>query len=184
MEILLIKLRVVGDTDPYKNNRITGTTGASSPTSQKSENAKATIDKPQKLQTIETTITEPQKSENVGATIDRPQNGKNVSYWGDVVNTLKQQGKVMLYTNLINTTAKEINDLTLGIEFPNGLTAFGKTVIEKSENMQELVKQVSIHAGKEMRIKLIDAKASISTDDNIANNGLSDLGIDINIINE
>lgn len=88
----------------------------------------------------------------------------------------------MIYTNLINTNAKEINDLTLGIEFPNGLTAFGKTVLEKPENMQELVKQVSMEAGKEMRIKLIDLKAS-NVDENSNNStGLSDLGIDINII--
>lgn len=88
----------------------------------------------------------------------------------------------MIYTNLINTNAKEINDLTLGIEFPNGLTAFGKTVLEKPENMQELVKQVSIEAGKEMRIKLIDLKASASTGNTNTNNGLSSLGIDINVI--
>ncbi len=108
--------------------------------------------------------------------------GENVSYWGNVINNLKQQGKVMLYTNLINTNAKEINDLTLGIEFPNGLTSFGKTVIEKPENMQELVKQVSMEAGKEMRIKLIDLKASSITQDKTFDNGLSDLGIDINVI--
>lgn len=88
----------------------------------------------------------------------------------------------MLYTNLINTTAKEINDLTLGIEFPNGLTAFGKTVIEKSENMQELVKQVSIRAGKEMRIKLIDSSANTTKEDTNIDNGLASLGIDINVI--
>ena len=107
--------------------------------------------------------------------------GENVSYWNDVINNLKSEGKVMLYTNLINTTAKEINDLTLGIEFPNGLTAFGKTVLEKPENMQELVKQVSIKAGKEMRIKLIDLKSSNIAESN-SDNGLSSLGIDINII--
>lgn len=87
----------------------------------------------------------------------------------------------MIYTNLINTTAKEINDLTLGIEFPNGLTSFGRTVLEKPENMQELVKQVSMEAGKEMRIKLIDLKAS-NTAESKSDNGLSSLGIDINII--
>ena len=88
----------------------------------------------------------------------------------------------MLYTNLLNTTAIEINDLTLGIEFPNGLTSFGKTVIEQPENMHELVKQVSILAGKEMRIKLIDSKSSNVIEDVGNNNGLSDLGININII--
>ncbi len=108
--------------------------------------------------------------------------GKSVDYWSNVINNLKQQGKIMLYTNLLNTTAIEINDLTLGIEFPNGLTSFGKTVIEQPENMHELVKQVSILAGKEMRIKLIDSKSSNVIEDVGNNNGLSDLGININII--
>ena len=107
--------------------------------------------------------------------------GENVNYWNNVLNNLKQQGKIMLYTNLINTNAKEINDLTLGVEFPNGLTSFGKTVLEKAENMQELVKQVSMEAGKEMRIKLIDLK-SISSEKNTSDNGLLDLGIEINVI--
>ena len=88
----------------------------------------------------------------------------------------------MLYTNLINTAAKEINDMTLGIEFPNGLTAFGKTVLEKTENMNELVKQVSIEAGKEMRIKLIDLKAQSGAQTQSSGGGLADLGININVI--
>lgn len=108
--------------------------------------------------------------------------GKNVSYWPEVVNNLKKSGKIVLYTNLINTNAIEINDLTLGIEFLNGLTSFGKTVIQQPENMQELVKQVSILAGKEMRIKLIDSKANTKAENTNNDNGLSSLGIDINII--
>ena len=64
----------------------------------------------------------------------------------------------MLYTNLINTNAVEINDMTVGIEFPNGLTPFGKTVLERPENKTEISNQVSIACGKEMHIKYIDAK--------------------------
>ncbi len=116
------------------------------------------------------------------ATSQKHNNGKSVDYWPNVINNLKQQGKVMLYTNLINTNAVEINDLVLGIEFPNGLTAFGKSIIEKPENMQELVKQVSIEAGKEMQIKLIDLKSTNNVQHESSNNGLEDLGININII--
>ena len=64
----------------------------------------------------------------------------------------------MLYTNLLNTKAIEINDMTVGIEFPNGLTPFGKTVLEKPENKKEIADQVSIACGKEMHIKYIDTK--------------------------
>lgn len=38
--------------------------------------------------------------------------------WGEIVNDLKNAGKIMLYTNLLNTKAKQLNDLVIGIEFP------------------------------------------------------------------
>ena len=83
----------------------------------------------------------------------------NLSHnWKDIVNHLKQDGKIVLYTNLINTNAVEINDMTLGIQFPGGITSFGKTVLERPENKQELTKQISMAYGKEMHIKYIDTK--------------------------
>lgn len=79
--------------------------------------------------------------------------------WPKIVRDLKQNGRIVLYTNLIQTKAKEINDMTVGIEFPNGLTSFGKTVLEKQENLKELTKLVSMACGKEMQIKYIDASS-------------------------
>ena len=81
--------------------------------------------------------------------------GKIEESWPKIVNDLKQNGKIVLYTNLINTRAKEINDMTVGIEFPNGLTAFGRTVLEKQENIKELTNLVSMASGKPMNIKYI-----------------------------
>ena len=83
---------------------------------------------------------------------------KPAQYWQDVVNNFKKNGKIMLYTNLLNTNAIEINDMTVGIEFPKGLTPFGKTVLEKLENKTEISNQVSIACGKTMCIKYIDTK--------------------------
>ena len=74
-------------------------------------------------------------------------------YWPQVVNQLKQSGKIVLYTNLMHTHAVELNDMTVGIQFPNGLTSFGKTVLEKQENVREISNLVSIACGKEMHIK-------------------------------
>ena len=65
---------------------------------------------------------------------------------------------MMLYTNLLNTNVVEINDMTVGIEFPKGMTSFEKTVLEKSENISEISNQISIACGKEMHIKYIDTK--------------------------
>lgn len=80
---------------------------------------------------------------------------KSEEYWPQIVNDLKQSGKIVLYTNLMNTKAKEINGMTVGIEFPNGMTSFGKTVLEKPENIREISNLVSIACGKEMQIKYI-----------------------------
>ena len=80
---------------------------------------------------------------------------KSEEYWPQIVKDLKQSGKIVLYTNLMNTRAKEINDMTVGIEFPNGMTSFGKTVLEKPENIREISNLVSMACGKEMQIKYI-----------------------------
>ena len=85
-------------------------------------------------------------------------NSKPAQYWKDIVNNLKTTGKLVLYTNLINTNAVEVNDMTVGIQFPGGITPFGKTVLEKSENKNELIRQVSIACGKQMHIQYIDTK--------------------------
>ena len=76
-------------------------------------------------------------------------------YWPKIVNDLKQSGKIVLYTNLMSTKAKEINDMTVGIEFPKGISAFWKTVLEKQDNIREISKLVSMAYGKEMQIKYI-----------------------------
>jgi len=81
---------------------------------------------------------------------------KAAEFWPEIVRDLKQNGKIVLYTNLMDTRATEINDMTIGIEFPKGMTAFGKTVLEKQENIREISDMVSIACGKEMQIKYIN----------------------------
>ena len=102
----------------------------------------------------------------------RNYSNKSEEYWPQIINDLKQSGKIVLYTNLMNSKAVEINDMTVGIEFPNGLTSFGKTVLEKQENIREISKLVSIACGKEMQIKYIDKaipKQELTNDQDIQN---------------
>lgn len=80
---------------------------------------------------------------------------KSEEYWPQIINDLKESGKIVLYTNLMGTTAKELNDMTVGIEFPNGMSSFGKTVLEKQENIREISTLVSMACGKEMQIKYL-----------------------------
>lgn len=138
------------------------------------KNQVKTVNKPTAIKT------NPQPTER------KVQNKNALKSWDKVVNELKQTGKILLYTNLIHSNAIEINDMTIGIEFPNGLTPFGKSILEKPENMQELTRLISIEYGKEMRVKLLD-KVSSKTEEqenspieSIAN----DLDIPINIIDE
>ena len=110
--------------------------------------------------------------------------GNKMKAWGKIVGDLKQSGKILLYTNLINTNAIEINDMTVGIEFPNGLTPFAKSVLEKTENINELSRLVSMEYGKEMRVKInptIEKKAEMLNNNPIESMA-SDLDIPFNII--
>ena len=72
--------------------------------------------------------------------------------------------------------------MTIGIMFEKGLTPFGRTILERPENMSEITKQVSIDQGKPMRVVIIDNNDEIMT----KNSNIEDLtnGIDmpINII--
>ncbi len=82
--------------------------------------------------------------------------------WPKIVNDLKQNGKIVLYTNLMNTSAEQINDNTVGIKFKKGMTAFGKAVLDKQENIKEISSLVSLACGKDMQIKYInDAQNSV-----------------------
>jgi hypothetical protein len=116
-----------------------------------------------------------QKVENAGqktlkASVKIPL-GKTQEYWPQVVDDLKKNGKVMLYTNLMNTTAREVNDQTIGIQFQKPLTPFGKTVLEKQESIKQISDLVSMACGKEMHIKYIEPEQEevISTEDEISN---------------
>ena len=109
--------------------------------------------------------------------------GKKSECWGKLVSGLKESGKIMLYTNLVNTTATEVNDMTVGIVFPNGITPFGRSILDKPESVNELTKLVSIEYGKPMQVKYIDAKKPNNNID-IAQNISKEMGMPVNIIDE
>ncbi len=112
--------------------------------------------------------------------------GASMKNWSKVVGELKQSGKILLYTNLMNTNAVEVNDMTVGIQFTNGLTPFAKSVLEKPENIQELSRLVSMEYGKDMRVKILDGTQNVAKpqEENPLANMANDLEIPINIIDE
>ena len=99
-------------------------------------------------------------------------------FWTNVINKLKEERKAMLFSNLNNTKAVIIDDMTVGIQFNNGLNSFGRAVIERPENMNELKRLVSMELGKDMRIKIIESEDN----NNSKEENKIDLGIYINYI--
>ena len=116
-------------------------------------------------------------SQNTTVVKKTPSN--NVDFWPNVINKLKEERKAMLFSNLNNTTAVMIDDMTVGIQFTNGLNSFGKAVVERPENMNELKRLVSMECGKDMRIKILDKQENKKEE--VSENKL-DLGININYI--
>jgi len=107
------------------------------------------------------------------------------NYWQDILNQLRQNGKMVLYTNLISTKAKQVNDLVVEIIFLNGLTPFGKSLLERPENIGEITKLVSMACGKEMKVKFVDAQEHLKSQrEESIEEKIKDLDIPINIIEE
>ncbi len=115
------------------------------------------------------------KSESKPKTQVTIANIKSEEYWPKVINNLKSQGKITLFTNLMNTKAVELSDVQLGIV---GLSGFGKTVIEQPDNRMAIETAIAQETGKTMQIKSEEAQNIKSK------NTKSDFGIPINIIEE
>lgn len=105
-------------------------------------------------------------------------------YWPKVLDNLKSSGKMVLYSNLVNTKAKQKDDLTVEIVFPKGLTTFGKSMLERPENINELTKMISMECGKQMRIKYVDAADYVEKKENNIEDMVKNLDIPINIIED
>ena len=110
--------------------------------------------------------------------------GKYVPYWGTVLDKIKANGKIMIYTNLIGTKAILIDEMTVGIEFPSKLSEFAKKVLNEYENKAIIEKLVSIEQGNTMRIKYLGNEDSEAKPKDSIENLASKLNIPINIIDE
>lgn len=100
-------------------------------------------------------------------------------FWRKVIDNLKQNKKMMLYTTLLNSRAIQIDDLNIEIEFPNGLTPFNEKVINDPNNKNDLIKAIFAITGSQMNIKLKDSKVKMPEEKKLP---VQELGIDINII--
>ncbi len=106
--------------------------------------------------------------------------------WKNILNDLRQNGKIMLYSNLLKAKPIELNDMVIGISFPEGINAFGKSILEKPENITELSRVVSMEYGKDMKVRIIDNVDSLPKKSEKQENKLEqmaeNLDIPLNII--
>ena len=109
----------------------------------------------------------------------KTENNANIN-WQNILNKLKTSGKIMLYTSLANTKIKQIGDMIIEVEFPNGLTPFVQKILDDSSNKKDLSQIVFQETGKEWQIKYKDLKSSSTP--KVESKKDNDLGIDINII--
>jgi len=94
-------------------------------------------------------------------------NTKSLELWAEIIEELKKNGRMAIYTNLLGTRAIELNSKFIGIVFASG-SSFNKMLISKVENLEVLEAAISKKLGKEMRVKCIDEDDS-DTEDSRAN---------------
>lgn len=111
--------------------------------------------------------------------------GENLPYWNNVIDKIKQSGKMGMYVNLIGSTAREINDMIVEVELANK-NSFAKNILESHENKAEIERILSMEAGKTMNVRFVskgDKKADNKKENEIEDM-ITDLDIPINIIDE
>ena len=82
--------------------------------------------------------------------------GKTQDYWPKLVEDFKANGKMLMYINLAGTIARETDDMTLEIEFPNGMSKVAKDFLARPDTKQNLKETIHLACGKEMQIKFVD----------------------------
>lgn len=84
-------------------------------------------------------------------------NMKGMEIWNDVLNDLKQNGRMVLYSYLLDTKAVEVDSRIVGIVFPSEKSYF-KINVSKNENAEILENYIGKRLGREVRIKCVDSE--------------------------
>lgn len=95
---------------------------------------------------------------------------KGLDVWADILDDLKQNGRMALYSYLLDTKAVEIDDRIIGIVFPPEKSPC-KITASKVENAEVIENYLSKRLGKEVRIKCIDSEDIIEDKKEKGNDG-------------
>ena len=121
--------------------------------------------------------------ENKSNVVSRPRfNGKTQDYWPKIVDSFKTEGKMFMYINLAGTEAREINDMTLEIGFPNGMSKIAEDFLSRPDIKQNLKEIVHMACGKEMQLKFIDQKKKDEAEFNEFEKIVGENGLKFNVI--
>lgn len=77
--------------------------------------------------------------------------------WKDILQNLKDEKKIMLYTNLINSTLEEFKQDTYTINL-NSITPFGEVILCKKENIDILKEILGNKHGKTISLNIYNTK--------------------------
>ena len=108
--------------------------------------------------------------------------GKTQDYWPKIVEDYKTSGKMFMYMNLAGTIAREVNDMTLEIEFPKGMNEVAKGFLARPDIKQNLRETIHLACGKEMQIKFVDTKQETKTSESEFEQFVESNDIPFNII--
>ena len=125
-----------------------------------------------------------QKDSKVNLEMNRKQKyqGKTQDYWPKLVQEFKEEGKMFMYINLAGTIAREVNDMTLEIDFPNGMNSVAREFLTKPDTKQNLKNSIHLACGKEMQIKFVESKVDNNNHENEFEKFIGDNDLPYNII--
>ena len=120
---------------------------------------------------------------NKATVVTKPKyQGKTQDYWPKIVEDYKTSGKMFMYMNLAGTIAREVNDMTLEIEFPKGMNEVAKGFLARPDIKQNLRETIHLACGKEMQIKFVDTKQENKTSESEFEQFVESNDIPFNII--
>ena len=81
--------------------------------------------------------------------------GKPLEGWGEILKVLKNAGRMIIYTNLLETRAIELDEKFIGVVFPEG-SDFKKMLVSKAENLEAIEEVLNKRLGREVKVKCIE----------------------------
>jgi DNA polymerase-3 subunit gamma/tau len=84
--------------------------------------------------------------------------------WNDILNELKNMGRMTIYSNLTGAKPLELDSGSIGIVFPEG-RRFNKMFVSTAENIEVLENVISKKLGRKVIVRCLDEEGSPVTED-------------------